>query len=265
MSKSIRLSIFSVVLVIFGGLYSWAQEVPSAKSISTSIKNGFFSKEKWGAGYLNYMNGPTLSDSKGGSINHFLTLKRKFNPDWALSLTLRPDSNLYNGESSFAMSDPYLKLNYPTIFKGANGVKVVGDLSYYAPVSEATKTAGLAGMVSPRLITSYESGKLNFSYFLIPKIYLISETQEGQKIFSHTHYISTGYKLSSLITLDFALSPAWTTKRGQPIAFNDLPMYPGMTFSFNKNFSFSPYIEVSALKPDSKTTSVGGVLNYTLL
>ncbi len=56
-----------------------------------------------------------------------------------------------------------------------------------------------------------------------------------------------------------------TTKRGKPTAFNDLPALPGMTFSFNKNFSFSPYMEVSVLKPDSKTSSVGGVLNYTLL
>lgn len=263
-----KLNLFSIFFVMMSALtvnVSLAEEVQSAGNVSTSVENKIFTKERWGASYLNYMNGPTFSDSNGGSVNHFLTLKHKFNKKWALSLTARPDSNFGNGESSFVMSDPYVKLSYPTIYESERGVKVNGDLSYYAPVSAASKEAKLAGVVSPRLITSYEVGKFNFLYLLIPKVYLNSEKRDGQKTYSHAHYLSTGYKLSSLITLDFALYPAWTAKRGEKTSFNDLPAYPGMTFSFNKNFSFSPYVEVSALKPDSKTSSAGGVLNYTLL
>lgn len=242
-----------------------AEEVASeVNSISTSQPQ-FFSKEKWGASYLNYMNGPAFSDSSGSSINHYFTLKHKFSPEWGLSVTARPDSNFGSEERSLTMSDPFVKLSYPTIYKSESGLKVNGDLSYYAPVSESSKEAKISGIISPRLITAYEVGKFNVIYLLIPKVYLNTKANDGQKTFSHGHYLATGYKLSPLVTLDFALYPAWTMKRNTATTFNDLPAYPGVTFSFNKKVSFSPYMEVSVLNPDAKTSSVGGVLNYTLL
>lgn len=240
-------------------------EDTSSSSVKLSDETGFFAKEKWGVNYLNYMNGPSFTESSGSSINHFLTLKRKFNPDWSLSLTIRPDSSFGNENKSLIMSDPYLKLNYPTIYKHETGVKISGDLIYYIPVSENSKTEKLAGIISPRVNASYEIGKFNFLYLLIPKAYVNKVAKDDQKIYSHSHYLATGYKLSNLVTLDFALYPAWTIKRNQTTEFNDLPAMPGMTFNFNKEVSLSPYLEVSLLKPSNKSSSIGAVFNYTLL
>ena len=258
----VLLALLDIQLV--GVNVAYAEDTPSS-SIKISEDTGFFAKEKWGASYLNYMNGPSFTESSGSSINHFLTLKRKLNPDWSLSLTVRPDSNFGNENKSLTMSDPYLKLNYPIIYKNENGVKVSGDLIYYMPISESSKADKLTGIISPRLSTSYEVGNLNFLYLFIPKAYLNTVAKDGQKVYSHSHYLATGYKISNLVTFDFALNPAWTIKRNQTTEFNNLPAMPGMTFNFNKDVSLSPYLEVSLLKPSNKSSSIGAVLNYTLL
>lgn len=249
---------------LIGGNRAYAEETPSS-NVKLSEETGFFAKEKWGASYLNYMNGPTFTESSGSSINHFLTLKRKFNPNWSLSLTIRPDSNFGTEKENLTMSDPYLKLNYPAIYKNENGFKVSGDFIYYIPASESSNAEKLAGVISPRFNSSYETGNFNFLYLLIPKAYLNKIAKDGQKNYSHSHYLAMGYKLSDLMTLDFALNPAWTIKRNQPIEFNDLPALPGMTFNFSKEISLSPYVEVSLLKPSNKSSSIGAVFNYTLL
>lgn len=243
---------------------AYAEDIQSSTT-KLPDQSGFFAKEKWGAGYLNYMNGPSFADSTGGSINHLLTLKRKFNSDWALALTIRPDSNFGNEKENLTMSDPFIKLSFPTLFKTENGLKLSGDLIYYVPFSDSSKTSNLSGVISPRFSASYDTGNLNFLYLLIPKGYLNNKTQDGQKLYSHSHYMAMGYKLSTLLTIDFALNPAWTIRRNQSTEFNDLPVMPGMTFNFSKDVSFSPYVEVSLLKPSNKTSSAGGVLSYTLL
>lgn len=241
-----------------------AQDVAASNALATSQTQAP-PQNNWGVSYLNYMNGPTFAESNGSSVNHYFTVKYKFNSDWALGFTAQPNSNFGTGESASTMGDSYLRLNYPTLYKQENGVKITGDVNYYAPTSEASQTAKISGVVSPRINTSYESGNLSLSYLLIPKIFLNTQEVEGQRTFSHGHYLAAGYKLSSFITLDFAFYPVWTIKRNQPTAFNDLPIYPGMTFQFNKNVSLSPYVELLALKTEEKTSSIGAVFSYSLL
>lgn len=262
MNKKVSLTIASSVCASFISPVS-AQESAAPTNSLTTIQTDFFAKENWGVSYMNYMNGPT-SETQGSSINHYLTLKRKFNPDWSLSLTARPDSNFDNGEPSYVMSDPFLKLNYPTIYKNDNGFKLSGDIIYYAPLSDKSKVANTSGTISPRLTATYEAGNFNFLYLMYPKIYLNKETKDGQKIFFHGHYLSTSYKLNSTVSLDFAVYPSWTYMKNKEGTY-EMPGYPGLTINVNKDISISPYVEVSMLKPDSKTSSVGGVFNYTML
>ncbi len=105
-----------IVLVFFVGIkvqVSAAAETAISGVSESSSNKEIFTKERWGADYFNYMNGPTFSESNGGSINHYLTLKHKFNSDWALSFTFREDENFGNNEPSFALADSFLRLDYP--------------------------------------------------------------------------------------------------------------------------------------------------------
>lgn len=238
-----------------------AAETPPV-GVSTT-ETSFFSKERWGVTYFNYMNGPTFEQSAGGSINHYLSLKHKFSSDWYLAGIFQPDSNFENGKSSFTMGDSYFQLGYPTIAKFEGG-KVFGQVRYFLPTSETSRKAELAGVLSTRIYAELEKGPWQFTYILIPKLYLNTKTADGQRLFSHGHWIQSSYKLSSAFVLDFALYPAWTHARNKDVAFNDLLAYPGFTVNFTKDLSLSPYLEVSLLKAEGKSTSVGGSLSYSL-
>ncbi len=271
--KNVLKNLFGLSFVFIFALFGVAQAQDNSgsgttneSSISTNKTNVIEGggKEVWSASYMNYMNGPTFSEPSGSSINHFFTLKRKFTADWAASVTVRPDSNLGNGEPSWVMSDPFLKLNYPTIYKNENGFKLTGDLIYYLPLSDKSKASSSNGTIAPRLTAAYEIGNLSLMYLLIPKIYLSNEAKDGQKIYSHGHYLSTSYKLNSIISLDFAIYPSWVYFKNKDSSF-EFPAYPGATFNISKELSVSPYFEISMLKPENKTTSVGGVLNYKML
>lgn len=234
-------------------------------SVSQASSSTFFSKEKWGVSYLNYMNGPTFRESTGGSINHFLTLKHKFSPDWALSGVLRPDSNFGNESAFGTMGDPYMRLEYPSIYKGENGLKVTGDVRYSAPVSESSRQSKILGIVSPCVKTALDVDRVSLLYVFIPKVYLNTLNQDGQRTASHGHYVSASYMLFPKVTLDFALYPVWTVSRNRGVAFNDLPAYPGFTVNFSETFSVSPYVEIPLMKTEGKTVSLGGMLSYALL
>jgi hypothetical protein len=256
-----------LLFVFFVGIkaqVSFAQVV-EANSVSQNSSDGVFTKERWGADYLNFMNGPTFSESSGSSINHYLTLKHKFNPDWALSFVFRGDQNFGNAEPSFAVADSFLRLDYPTIYKNDAGLKVKGSLRYIAPMSESSRNSTSAGYVAPFINTSYQIGRFDFSYVLIPKIFLHTKIEDGQKTFGHGHYIATAFKLSPIAKLDFAIYPVWTLNRNDATAFNDLPIYPGMTFEFSNGLSVSPYVEIPLMKSFSENASVGGSLSYTFL
>jgi len=254
-----------VCLFYMLGLNAVAQAQSTvATNVSTTTTSGFFSKEKWGVSYLNYVNGPAFSDASGVSINHYLTLKHKFSKDWSLSASLRPDSNFGNGEESFQMGDSYLKLITPTIFKGDN-VKVTGQLRYYAPMSEASKNSKINGKFSPRIYATASSGKFDFMYVLIPTLYLNSVSEDGQKLGSHGHSLSTNYNLTDKFTLDFEIYPSWSYSSGKPVAFNKLPVYPGVSMNFTESLSVSTYLEIISGQTDSKTTSAGASLSYTML
>ncbi len=256
-----------LVFVFFIGVRtksSLAEDVV-VNSVNQSSSSGVFSKDRWGADYFNYINGPTFSQSNGSSVNHYLTLKHKFSPDWALSFTFREDENFGNDEPSFALADSFFRLDYPTIYKNDAGLKIKGNLRYIMPMSERARASSSLGYIAPYINTTYEVGRFDFSYVLIPKIFLTNKIEDAQKTFSHGHYISAAYKLSPIAKLDFGIYPVWTSMRNDATAFNDLPIYPGMTFEFSNGLAISPYLEIPLMKSFSENASVGGSLSYTFL
>lgn len=257
-----KIQLLALFLVSFKPLGTFAQNAVSSNA-SQSTSSGFFSKERWGIDYFNYMNGPTFSESTGSSINHYLTLKHKINPNWAFSFVFREDQNFGNSEPSFALADSYIRLDYPTIFKNDAGLKVKGSLRYIAPMSERSRKSTSAGYIAPYINTSYSLGRFDFSYVMIPKIFLHTQIKDRQKTFGHGHYISTAYKLSPITKLDFAVYPVWTLNRNDATAFNDLPIYPGMTFEFSNSLSISPYVEIPLMKSFSENASIGASLSYS--
>lgn len=264
--KNVLSLAFSSILLVTVSSYA-EESISNQKTISDqkSYSSTFFTKEKWGVSYLNYMNGPTFSESTGSSINHYLTLKHKFNSDWALSAVLRPDTNIETGNVSTTMADPYMKLDYPTIYKGSNGLKITGDVRYFAPLSESSKKSKTQGTVSTYINTSLSVRNFDYLYVFIPKLYLNTQDNDGQKVASHGHYISANYKITQKVSLDFALYPVWTLSRNTPVSFNNLPAYPGFSVNFTNALSLSPYMEIPLLKAEYKTMSVGGLLSYVIL
>lgn len=256
--------IYFVILAINSSAFAQSETISTSNSVTVD-QSEFFSKDRWGASYSNYMNGQAFSKPSGSSVNHYLSLKHKFKSGWALSGVFRPDSNYDNGKEAITMGDHYAKIDYPTLFDNGNGLSVKGNLRYYAPTSESSQMAKLNGIVAPYFQVGQKAGNLELTYILIPKVYLNTVTKIGQKLVSQGHWLAASYKLSKLVKLDMALYPAWTYSRGQEVAFNDVPAYPGFTVNIADNFSVSPYVEVYAMKPDQKTTSTGGTLNYTFL
>lgn len=253
-------------IFLFVGIYSLSVLPQTISSDLSTIKTNFFSKERWGISYLNYINGPTMAEFKGdSSINHYLSLKHKFNSDWALSAVLRPDSSFGSETSSWTMGDSYLRLDYPTIYQNGDGLKLKGDLRYFAPLSESSKQAKLNGIVAPYVQLEMKTGRFDISYILIPKLFLNSVREEGQRLYSHGHWLAAAYKFSSTINIDLAMYPTWTYADGKPVAFNDLPIYPGFTINFNENLSLATYIEVPLLKAQPKNSMLGGSVSYTFL
>lgn len=258
-----KLSVFSILFLTH--VAALGQESVSTTGSITSISpSSLFARDRWGVSYMSYINGPAFEESSGGSINHYLTLKHKFTLDWGLSFTARPDSNFNNTEPAYSMSDPYFKLSYPAFYKNENGFKITGDVLYYIPASEKSKMENSNGAFAPRLITSFDEGNLSFLYLLIPKFYFNKSVTDGQKTLALSHYFSSSYKINQLLSIDLAVNPSWTYKKNQGTDYG-VSAYPGLTLNLNKELSFSPYIELSAIKPERKTSSFGGVLNYTLL
>lgn len=255
-----KLNIYLIILGMTYGSFAFAQS--STTSVSKT-ESKFLSKERWGLSYSNYMNGPALEKPSGEtSINHFISVKHKFNGDWAVSGVVRPDSNFGGMKESWTMGDSYLKINYPTIYQSEGSFSIKGDVRYIAPTSESSKKAKLNGVISPYVQAGGKAGRFDLSYILIPKFYLNTVEAPGQKQYGHGHWLSASYKLSEKVNVDMAVYPAWTYLRDEPVAFNDLPAYPGFTVSFNEDFSISPYVEVPLLKAEAKNSSVGGTLNY---
>lgn len=259
-------SVLSFGFIFFAVVEASAQST-NVQVINTQINKSAIEqlKEKWGASYLNYMNGPALESSpNGASINHYFSIKRKFGNGWAVSATARPDSNFSNGKEGTTMADSYLKVDYP-ISDNSEGFKISGDIRYYIPQSEESKSAKLSGSIVTRLNINRQFGSLEFSYILIPKVYLNTETVDGQNIFSHGHYISSVYKLNDNLGLDFAVFPSWNLKRNQKESFNNLPIYPGFTLKMSEKAAISPYFEIPLMEARAKDSSVGASLSYTLL
>lgn len=217
--------------------------------------------------YFNYLNGPALAEPANGmSINHYLTTKYKFQNKWAASFTLRPDTNHQNGEEkSTVMADPYLRIDYPTLYETQDGLKITGNFNYFIPSSDISKERKSDGSIATRFIVAKDIAAWSLSYLLIPRFYMWQEKVDGQTTFSQVHYFSASYNLSDFVSLDMGIAPEWRQKRNAKTAFNDLPAYPGATFNFTKTFSFSPYVEVPLLKAEQKNSSVGASVSYKLL
>lgn len=245
-------------------IYSYAQEQSTSTS-KTSILEEMLSKEKWGIGYSNYTNGPALSGAPSeGSINHYISIKRKFSPDWSASAVLRPDTTL-NGSSTLSMGDHYVKLDPPAFYKNGEKLSIAGDVRYYFPTSEKSKKNELAGILTTRLTINASIDRISLFYILIPNFYMNKKIADEQSLFSHGHYIGGSYKFSDKVTGDFAIYPAWTLRRNANALFNDLPAYPGMTYTFNKQLSVSPYLEIPLQKISTETSSMGAFVSYTVL
>ena len=247
---------------------STATAATTTAPAATSTANVEVAKpKKWGISYFNYMNGPALAESANGmSINHYLSLKHTFESKWAASFTLRPDSNFENGEEKqTVMADPYIRIAYPTLYESAAGLKVNGNFNYIIPSSEASKDANSNGAIITRFSVAQDVGAWSFLYLLIPKYNMYSIKEDGQTVFSHGHYITASYTVNSFLAIDAAVYPAWSYKRNARSKFNDLLAYPGVTMSFTKDLSLSPYIEVPLMKAEQRNSSVGASLSYTLL
>lgn len=243
----------------------FAQSSSVSTSQTTQTPSTFFSKERWGASYSNYMNGATFSESTGASINHYFSLKHKLKSGWALSGVFRPDSNYGNEKAASTLGDSYARVDTPTLYDSGNGTTVKSQLRYYAPLSESSQKAKLNGTIVPYFELGSKIDRVDLSYILIPKVYLYSDQEEGQKLAAHGHWLAAAYKVSSLLNVDFALYPIWTYNRGGTVAFNNLPAYPGVTFNFSEEFSVSPYVEIPLTKLETKTMSAGGTLSYKFL
>lgn len=217
--------------------------------------------------YFNYLNGPALEEPANGmSINHYLTTKYKFQNKWATSFTLRPDTNHQNGEEkSTVMADPYLRIDYPTLYESQDGLKVTGNFNYFIPSSDASKEKKSNGSMTARFMVAKDIGSWSLSYLLIPRLYMWKEAVDGQTLTSQVHYFSASYNLSDRFSFDLGVAPEWRQKRNAETAFNDLPAYPGATINFTKDLSFSPYVEVPLMKAEKKNSSVGASVAYKLL
>lgn len=242
-------------------------QATGAANTNTAVIAPEVKPSSWAASYFNYMNGPALAESANGmSINHYIGLKYKFESKWATSLTLRPDTNHENGEEkSTVMADPYVRVEYPTLYETKDGLKLTGNLNYFIPSSDASKDAKSNGSITTRFILAKDISTWSLSYLLIPRLYMWEEKADGQSTFSQTHYLSASYNVSDFASLDLGVAPAWTQKRNKKTVFNDLPAYPGATFNFTKKLSFSPYVEVPLLKAEQKNSSVGASVSYKLL
>lgn len=237
-------------------------------SVTKGSDNGFFSKKRWGASYFNYMNGPTFSENEGEySIDHYLSLKHKFNSDWNLTGVFTPNQKIGkkdSDEKTFTQGDSYLKLGLPGIYNGRNGTKIFSQLRYYAPLSESSKRRDINGKLSPRIYVTTSFGNLQFIYALISKIYLNKKSKNGQALFSHGHWFQGNYKVSEKFTLDFAIYPSWSYSRNEDSRFNDIPIYPGFTYTMNKRFSLSTFIEWISLNRESRSTTLTSSLSYAI-
>jgi hypothetical protein len=258
-----KLNLLALIISMVSGWPCFAQD----STLTATLKLGEPNKSSsWAASYFNYINGPALSEpSNGMSINHYIGLKYKFESKWAASLTLRPDSNFENGEEEYVSSDPYVRIEYPTLFEAKNGLKITGNLNYFAPASEASKENKLQGSVAPRFLVAQDIGNWSLSYLLIPRAYFYSEKSDGQITFSHGHYLAAAYNISDFVIIEGGIYPAWTEKRNERTIFNDLLAYPGMTFNFTKKFSLSPYVEIPLMKAEQKNAFVGASVSYRLL
>jgi len=242
-----------------------ASEAPA--NTSTASVGAAAAPSPFSVSYFNYINGPALKEAANGmSINHYLTAKYKFQSKWATSFTLRPDTNHENGEEKqTVMADPYLRVEYPTLYETQDGLKVTGNFNYFVPSSDASKEKKSNGSVTTRFIVAKDIASWSLSYLLIPRLYMWKEKEDGQTLTSQVHYFSASYNLSDMISFDMGVAPEWRQKRNAKTAFNDLPAYPGATINFSKTFSFSPYVEILLLKAEQKNSSVGASLSYKLL
>lgn len=258
-----KINLFTLIIMMVSGAKCFAQDstlTTTASSIQTAKPSN------WSASYFNYINGPALADSANGlSINHYIGLKYKFESKWAASITLRPDSNFENGEKQYVAADPYIRIEYPTLFEAKSGLKITGNLNYFLPLSDASREDNSTGSVAPRFLMAQDIGNWSLSYLMIPKAYFYSQSLSGQTTFSHGHYISAAYNFSDFATIEVGVYPAWSEKRNERTVFNQLPAYPGMTFNFTKKFSFSPYVEIPLMKAEQKNASVGASVSYKLL
>ncbi len=258
-----------IFLLSFLIIASASAQTEQTSVIGSPTSTSFFSKEKWGASYLNYMNGPAFAEDEGKySINHYLSLKHKFSPDWNLAMVFRPDQKvgaIDQNEKTFTQGDSYLSLGLPSYYKGNDGGKIYSQLRYYAPLSESSKKKKSNGKIVPRTYATTSIKKFELTYILIPTIYLNQVKESGQAQYSHDHWFQVSYKMSDALSFDMAASPGWSYSRDEKREFNNITVYPGFTYNFSENVSVSPYLEIISMKSESKTTTFGASLSYTLL
>lgn len=256
------------ILVLSFLMTNIAFTAESNSNTSSISKKDFFSARKWGASYFNYMNGPTMSEDSGEySINHYLALKHKFSKSLSLTAVLRPDQKVGKVDKDakkFTQGDSYLKLGLPEFYKSKKGSKIYSQLRYYAPLSESSKKKEIKGKVSPRIYATTSAGDFDLTYLLIPTIYLNKKSEDGQKEYSQGHWVQVSFNATEKLTVDLAAYPSWSYSKNEKSEFNDIPIYPGVSYAFTNKLSLSAYLEIIALKSESKTSSVGSSLSYTI-
>lgn len=246
--------------------FGLAATAASAQQISNTLTATPSEELKsWTSNYFDYLNGQTLEEPKGSSINHYLELSRKFHSGWKVGGVGRMDSvwDPVEGQKQVE-ADHYLKVVAPPIYQNSAGTKVTPQLRYNFGTSKESKEAKQNGIIEPRLYAvGSPTSSLELTYILIPKLHAYQTIQSGQKLGAQGHWLSAAYKLTNIMNLDFGVYPVWSYYRDQETKFNDLPVYPGFTLNFTDNFAVSAYMEVFAAKVERKTTSPGGTISYT--
>jgi len=254
-----------MILFLMANIARGAESISSEPAIS---KKGFFSAEKWGANYFNYMNGPTLSENSGEySINHYLNLKHKFSKDFSLSAVLRSDQKVgkvANDTEQFSQGVSYFVVGPPEFYNNKKGLKVYSQLRYYAPLSESSKRKDISGKISSRIYAISSLGNFDLTYLFIPTVTLNRKSEDGQEEFSHGHWFQVSFKATEKLAIDLAAYPSWSYYKNESSEFNDILVYPGISYSITNKLSLSAYLEIVALKSESKTTLLGSSLSYVI-
>lgn len=120
------------------------------------------------------------------------------------------------------------------------------EVRYYLPLSEVSREVESAGVLRLDYFLPWTVGNWNFSYYLNPRLFLESQSQENRPTsFSFREYAVGTYTFSDALSSYWLLGHQWLTK-AQNFLHNEQTTYVlelGVTKSFSKNVSVTLYLD----------------------